>query len=323
MTGLIAVVIIVLAIVVISWAVKLVPQSKEYVVERLGRYQRTLSPGLNVIIPIIDRVRNRVDMREQVFAIPPVPVITKDNVGIEVDVVFYYRVTSARDSTYEIAGLENAITELSVTTLRNALGTMDLEEALSSREEINTRLRAELGAATQSWGLNVTRVELKSLDPPIQVRQAMEQLLEANRSKRAEIERAEGDRDSAILRAEGQKQAAILSAEGQRESQIRLAEGEKEALRLRGEGEQAAVSLVGTAFAAQPSDEVRAALLLSRYIDVFPEIANGDANKLIIVPNDGLAGVIDASLLGEVLGRTELGDAIAARGNGTPAANAS
>lgn len=298
-------------------AVKLVPQSKEYVVERLGRYHRTLTPGLNVIIPMVDRVRKRVDMREQVFAIPPVPVITKDNVGIEVDVVFYYRVTSARDSIYEIAGLENAITELAVTTLRNELGTMDLEEALSSREEINTRLRAELGAATQTWGLNVTRVELKSLAPPVQVRQAMEKLIEANRSKRAEIERAEGDRDSAILRAEGQKQSAILTAEGERESTVRRAEGDREALRLRGEGEQAAVALVGKAFANQPSDEVRAALLLARYIEAFPEIARGDANKLIIVPNDGLAGVIDASMLGEVLGRTELADALAARGNGS------
>jgi len=291
---------VVLALVVVGSSVRVIQQSTVGVVQRLGRYQRTLGPGVHLLVPMLDRIRTTVDMKETVQAFPPQPVITEDNVTIGIDTVVYYQVTDAVKSTYEVANVLQAMEQLTVTTLRNVVGSMTLEETLTSRDEINSQLRIVLDEATEKWGVRVTRVELKSIDPPRTIQEAMEQQMRADRAKRAAVLQAEGEKQAAILRAEGLRQAAILNAEAEQKSNVLRAEGEKEARALRAEGEAQALGkifeTVRTAGIA-PSD-----MLGYKYLEALPAVAEGDANKLLLLPT----GAADA--MGAVAG---LGSAFA------------
>src|SRR5213595_2700082 len=210
--------------------VRIVPQAGARVVERLGRYNRTLGPGLALVVPFADRVRGLMDLREQVVSFEPQPVITEDNLVVSIDTVIYFQVTDAKAATYEIANYIQAIEQLTVTTLRNVIGGMALEKTLTSRDEINSALRGVLDEATGKWGIRVNRVELKAIDPPGSIKDTMEKQMRADREKRAAILEAEGQKQAAILTAEGEKTAAILRAEGQRQSVILAAEGQAKAI---------------------------------------------------------------------------------------------
>ena len=211
-------------------AVRIVPQARARNVERLGRYHRTLQPGLNFVIPYFDRVYPMIDLREQVVSFQPQPVITEDNLVVEIDTVLYFQVTDARAAAYEIASFLQGVEQLTVTTLRNVVGSMDLERTLTSRDTINSQLRGVLDEATGKWGLRVNRVEIKAIDPPQSIKDAMEKQMRAERDKRAAILGAEGQRQSQILTAEGDKQAAVLRAEGNRTAAILKAEGQARAI---------------------------------------------------------------------------------------------
>ena len=258
------------AIVVIIRAVKIVPQARAGIVERLGRYSRTLLPGLAVIIPFVDRVRPLIDMREQVVSFPPQPVITSDNLVVSIDTVIYFQVTDPKAATYEIANYIGAIEQLTVTTLRNVIGGLDLEETLTSRDNINAQLRGVLDEATGKWGIRVNRVELKAIDPPRSVQESMEKQMRADRDKRAAILTAEGMKQSAILTAEGEKQAAVLRAEGDARARV-----------LRAQGEAEAIAKVFTAIHEGNADQ---SVLAYQYLQQLPYIANGTANKIWVIP---------------------------------------
>lgn len=258
-------------------AVRIVPQASALLVERLGRYSRTLEPGLHLLVPFIDRVRASVDMREQVVSFPPQPVITSDNLVVSIDTVIYFQVTDPKSAVYEIANYITAIEQLTVTTLRNVIGSMDLEQTLTSRDQINGQLRGVLDEATGRWGIRVNRVELKSIDPPPSVQGSMEQQMRAERDRRATILTAEGVKQSQILTAEGQKQAAILRAEGDAQSQI-----------LRAEGEARAILQV---FDAIHEGDADPKLLAYQYLQMLPQIANGTASKLWVVPTEFTAAL--------------------------------
>lgn len=268
----VAAVVVLIVILVISRSVRIVPQAHAGLVERLGRYNRTLEPGLALIIPIVDRVKPLIDMREQVVSFPPQPVITEDNLVVNIDSVVYFQVTNAKAASYEIQDYLIGIEQITVTTLRNVIGGMDLETTLTSRDQINAQLRGVLDEATNRWGLRVTRVELKSIDPPDSVQQSMEKQMRAERDKRA-----------AILTAEGNKQAAILTAEGERQAAILAAEGQAEAQRLRASGEAAAVKEVFTAVRDQAPDERVMAYEFMRHL---PAMTQGESSKVWIVPTD-------------------------------------
>ncbi len=270
-------------VVLLAKAVQIVPQARAGVIERFGKYQGTLDPGLKVIVPFIDKVRYRIDLREQVVSFPPQPVITEDNLVVSIDTVIYFQVTDAVAATYEIANYIQAVEQLTMTSLRNIVGGMDLEETLTSRDEINTRLRGVLDEATGKWGIRVNRVELKGIDPPPSIKDSMEKQMRADRDKRAAILTAEGQRQSAILSAEGEKQSAILSAEGDRESQILRAQADRESQILRAQGEGQAIQTVFQAIHDGRPDQ---SLLAYQYLQMMPEIAKGDANKVWIVPSE-------------------------------------
>ena len=220
---------------------RVIQQSYVGIVQRMGRYQRTIGPGVHLLVPMLDRVATVVDMKETVQAFAPQPVITEDNVTIGIDTVVYYQVTDAVKATYEVANVLHAMEQLTITTLRNVVGAMTLEETLTSRDSINSQLRSVLDEATEKWGVRVTRVELKSIDPPRTIQEAMEQQMRADRAKRAAVLQAEGEKQSAILRAEGLRQAAILNAEADQQANVLRAEGEKQARALRAEGEAEAL----------------------------------------------------------------------------------
>src|SRR5438874_3064553 len=290
----VALVLAAFAILVVASSIRIVRQARVGVVERWGKYRASLTPGLHVIIPMLDRITAVVDMRETVQAFAPQPVITQDNVTIGIDIVVYYQVTDPFRATYEVANVLVAMEQLAITTLRNVVGAMTLEETLTSRDMINTQLRTVLDEATEKWGVRVTRVELKSIDPPRTIQEAMEQQMRADRAKRATILQAEGDKQSAILRAEGLRQAQILNAEAEQQSNILRAEGEKKARALRAEGEAEALTKIfqmvkdtGTL----PSD-----MLGYKYLEALPSVAAGDANKLLLLPT----GAADA--MGAVAG---------------------
>ena len=230
-------IIVLLAILVLVKSVRIVPQAYAGIVERFGKYRTTLSAGLNIVTPFVDRVRYIIDLREQVVSFPPQPVITEDNLVVSIDTVIYFQVTNPVSATYEIANYIQAIEQLTMTTLRNITGGMDLEQALTSRDEINNALRGVLDEATGRWGIRVNRVELKGIDPPPSIKDSMEKQMRADRDKRAAILTAEGMRQSQILTAEGQKQSAILTAEGDREAVILRAQGDRESRILRAQGE--------------------------------------------------------------------------------------
>jgi regulator of protease activity HflC (stomatin/prohibitin superfamily) len=252
--------------------VRIVPQARAGVVERLGRYSRTLTPGLAIVVPFIDRIRDMIDLREQVVSFDPQPVITEDNLVVSIDTVIYFTVTDARAATYEIANYIQAIEQLTVTTLRNVIGGMSLEKTLTSRDEINSQLRGVLDEATGKWGIRVNRVELKSIDPPATVKDTMEKQMRADREKRAAILTAEGVKQSQILTAEGEKQSAILRAEGQKQSQILQAEGQAKA--------------IATVFGAIHEGDADPKLLAYQYLQVLPQIAQGESNKIWIIPSE-------------------------------------
>ena len=263
-------VLLALAFVVVSKAVRIVPQARAGIVERLGRYHRTLGPGLAIVIPFIDRVLPVVDLREQVVSFPPQPVITQDNLVVNIDSVIYFSVTDPKSATYEIANYIMGVEQLTVTTLRNVVGGMDLETTLTSRDQINGQLRGVLDDTTGRWGIRVNRVELKAIDPPQSIQGSMEQQMRAERDKRA-----------AILTAEGQKQAAILTAEGDARAEILRAEGEAKAAALRAEGEAAAITTVVNALhASSPDDKV----LAWQYLQALPKIAEGQGSSTWVIP---------------------------------------
>src|SRR6266853_1390400 len=223
-------VVAVLVLIVLARTIRIVPQARAGVIERLGRYSRTLNPGLAIVVPFIDRLRPLIDLREQVVSFDPQPVITEDNLVVSIDTVLYFQVTDPKAATYEIANYIQGIEQLTVTTLRNVIGGMALEKTLTSRDEINNQLRGVLDEATGKWGIRVNRVELKAIDPPASIQDSMEKQMRADREKRATILQAEGARQSEILQAEGQKQAAVLRAEGQRQAMILQAEGQAKAI---------------------------------------------------------------------------------------------
>ena len=279
----IAVIVIVIAaaavLVGFGRTVRIVPQARGYVVERLGSYSRTLGAGLNTIVPFIDRVRARVDLREQVVSFAPQPVITEDNLVVHIDTVLYFQVTDPKAATYEIANFIQAIEQLTVTTLRNVIGGLDLERTLTSREQINGELRGVLDEATGKWGIRVNRVELKAIDPPGSIIDAMEKQLRAERDKRAAILTAEGARQSQILTAQGAKQGAILTAEGERQAQILVAQGQAEA--------------IGTVFEAIHQGRPDPELLAYQYLQTLPKIASGNGNHTWLIPSE-LTRALDA-----------------------------
>lgn len=266
------VVIGIFVIVVLLRSIRIVPQAYAGVVERLGRYQRTLQPGLNLLVPFIDRLRPLVDMREQVVSFPPQPVITEDNLVVSIDTVVYFQVTDARAATYEIANYLAAVEQLTVTTLRNVVGGLNLEEALTSRDNINGQLRVVLDEATGKWGIRVNRVELKAIDPPASIQDSMEKQMRAERDRRAAILTAEGTKQSQILEAEGARQSAILKAEGEAKAKVLQAQAEAEAI----------TTVFGAIHAGNPD----APLLAYQYLQTLPKLAEGEANKVWIVPSE-------------------------------------
>jgi regulator of protease activity HflC (stomatin/prohibitin superfamily) len=269
--GLIVILIVaVLVLTVLARSIRIVPQARARVVERLGRYNRTLTPGMALIVPFIDRLRPLIDLREQVVSFPPQPVITEDNLVVNIDTVIYFQVTDAKAASYEIANYLQAIEQLTVTTLRNVVGGLNLEEALTSRDEINGQLRIVLDEATGKWGIRVGRVELKAIDPPASIQESMEKQMRADREKRAAILQAEGQKQAAILTAEGEKQAAVLRAQGQREATILQAEGQAKA--------------IDTVFTAIHEGKPDPQLLAYQYVQALPQIAAGDSNKVWIIP---------------------------------------
>ncbi len=276
-------VLILFAILMLARTIRIIPQARAGIVERFGKYRATLQPGLNVVTPFVDRVRYVIDMREQVVSFPPAPVITEDNLVVAIDTVIYFQVTDPVAATYEIANYIAAIEQLTMTTLRNVVGGMTLEQSLTSREEINRGLSVVLDEATGRWGVRVGRVEIKSIDPPPSIKDAMEKQMRADRDKRAIILTAEGERQSAILTAEGNKQSAILNAEGSREALILQAQGERESAILRAQGEgQAILTVFQSIHDGQPDQ----ALLAYQYLQMLPRIAEGDANKVWVIPSE-------------------------------------
>ena len=261
-----------LVLVTIARTIRIVPQARAGVVERLGRYSRTLNPGLTIVVPFVDRIREMIDMREQVVSFQPQPVITEDNLVVSIDTVIYFQVTEPKAATYEIANYIQAIEQLTVTTLRNVIGGMQLEETLTSRDQINTQLRGVLDEATGKWGIRVNRVELKAVDPPASIKESMEKQMRADRDKRAAILNAEGVKQSQILTAEGEKQSAILKAEGKRQATI-----------LEAEGQAKAIDTVFNAIHAGKPDQ---GLLAYQYLQILPQIAQGESNKMWIIPSE-------------------------------------
>jgi regulator of protease activity HflC (stomatin/prohibitin superfamily) len=273
MIALIVLAVVAFVVVVTLWrTVRIVPQAQAGLVERLGRYQRTLSAGVAILVPFIDRLRPLIDLREQVVSFTPQPVITEDNLVVNIDTVLYFQITDPKAATYEVANYIQAIEQLTVTTLRNVIGGMELEETLTSRDQVNTQLRGVLDEATGKWGIRVNRVELKAVDPPGTIKEAMEKQMRADRDKRAAILTAEGVKQSQILTAEGEKKSAILKAEGQRQALVLQAEGQSKAIE--------------TVFKAIHDGDADPKLLAYQYLQMLPQIAQGEANKVWIIPSE-------------------------------------
>lgn len=288
------IVLIILGVTIVLKSVALVPQAEAAVIERLGRYSKTVSGQLTILVPFVDRIRAKVDLRERVVSFPPQPVITEDNLTVNIDTVVYFQVTNPQAAVYEISNYIVGVEQLTTTTLRNVVGGMTLEQTLTSRDQINGQLRGVLDEATGRWGLRVARVELRSIDPPPSVQESMEKQMKADREKRAmilnaegvreaSIKQAEGAKQSQILAAEGAKQAAILSAEADRQSRILRAEGERAAQYLQAQGQAKAIEKV---FAAVKSGKPTPELLAYQYLQTLPKMAEGEANKVWLIPSD-------------------------------------
>jgi regulator of protease activity HflC (stomatin/prohibitin superfamily) len=282
-TIILLIVFVALVALVVARSVRIVPQAKAGIVERFGRYHRTLNAGLNMVVPFIDRLLPLIDLREQVVSFPPQPVITKDNLVVSIDTVIYFQVTNPKAATFEVANYITAVEQLTVTTLRNVVGGMDLETTLTSRDQINHELRRELDEATGKWGLRVGRVELKAIEPPGTITDSMEKQMRAERDKRAAILTAEGSKQSAILTAEGERQAAVLKARGEADAIILRAEADARAQAARARGQAEAI---GTVFKAIHDGNPDQRLLAYQYLQMLPQIAQGDANKVWIVPSE-------------------------------------
>jgi regulator of protease activity HflC (stomatin/prohibitin superfamily) len=287
-------VLVIVAIIIVSKSLALIPQAEAAVVERLGRYSRTVSGQLALLVPFIDRIRARVDLRERVVSFPPQPVITEDNLTLHIDTVVYFQVTNPQAAVYAISNYIVGVEQLTTTTLRNVVGGMTLEQTLTSRDQINAQLRGVLDEATGKWGLRVARVELKAIDPPPSIQESMEKQMKADREKRAMILTAEGVRESSIKQAEGQKQSQILAAEGAKQAAILSAEAERQSRILRAQGERAAQYLqaqgqakaIEKTFAAIKAGRPTPELLAYQYLQTLPKMAQGEANKVWVVPSD-------------------------------------
>lgn len=291
------IIIIALLAMIISSTVRIVPQAHAYVVERLGAYQETWSVGLHVKVPFIDRVARKVNLKEQVVDFPPQPVITKDNVTMQIDTVVYFQITDPKLYSYGVENPIMAIENLTATTLRNVIGDLELDETLTSRETINTQMRATLDVATDPWGIKVNRVELKNIIPPAAIQDAMEKQMKAERERREAILIAEGEKKSAILRAEGQKESMVLQAEGDKEAAILRAEAKKEATIREAEGQAEAIRAIQKAN-AQGIESIKAAkaddaVIQLKSLEAFAKAADGKATK-IIIPSEiqGMAGLV-------------------------------
>ncbi|GAB3228093.1 SPFH domain-containing protein [Glycomyces halotolerans] len=268
--GIFLLIIAAFVIIVLARSIRIVPQQWNYIIERLGRYRRTLEPGPRLLVPFIDTVRAKVDLRERVVNFPPQPVITEDNLMVHIDTVLYYIITQPTSAVYNIDDYLSGVEQLTTTTLRNVVGAMDLEKTLTSREEINSRLAAELDKATDKWGLKVTRVELRAIEPPPSIRDAMEKQMRAERDRRATILTAEGFKRSEILKAEGEQQSKVLRAKGERDAEVLRADGQAKAIQ--------------TVFAAIHNAKPTDRLLAYQYLQKLPEIAQGESNKMWIIP---------------------------------------
>ncbi|NMH92186.1 SPFH/Band 7/PHB domain protein [Pseudonocardia bannensis] len=295
-TVLLVVVVLIVLLVVVSVvkSVQIIPQATAAVIERLGRYKTTQPPGLTFLVPFIDKIRERIDLREQVVSFPPQPVITQDNLTVNIDTVVYYQVTDPKAAVYEISDYITGVEQITTTTLRNVVGGMSLEGTLTSRDQINTVLRGELDEATGRWGIRVARVEIKAIDPPPSIQESMERQMKADREKRAMILTAEGQREAAIRSAEGQKQSQILTAEGAKQAAILDAEADRQSRILRAQGDRAARYLqaqgqakaIEKVFAAIKAGKPTPELLAYQYLQTLPQMAQGDANKVWLVPSD-------------------------------------
>jgi regulator of protease activity HflC (stomatin/prohibitin superfamily) len=270
--GIVAAVVALLVVIIVLRSVRIVPQARARNVERFGRYRKTLEPGMNFILPVIDRVKKEIDLREQVVSFTGAPVITEDNVGVLIDTVLFFQVTDPRAADYEIVNYIQAIEQLTATMLRSVIGSMDLEQTLTSRDKINNALRGVLDDASGKWGIRVTRVEIKAIEPPKSVKDAMEKQLRAEREKRASILAAEGLRQSKILTAEGEKQGSILSAEGAKQSAILRAEGQAQA--------------IATVFQAVHDNDPDPKLLAYQYLQMLPQLAQGPGNTFWVIPSE-------------------------------------
>ena len=288
------------ALVVLLKSVQVVPQKQVKLIERLGKFHKKAEAGLNVILPFFDSVRATIDLREQITQIEPQPVITRDNVTMEVDAVIYYVVADPTRATYEVQNLKWGIEQLTLSGLRNVIGALDLDHTLTSRDTINTQLRAALDAATQQWGVKIMRVELKNIDPPQEIKLTMEKQMTAERARRATVTQAEGEKSSAILRAEGQKQSQIVSAEGQRESAILAADGQAQARLRIATAEAQAIELVAKAIGA--SGNPAQYLIAQRYLESLTQIAAG-SQKVVFMPFEA------AGVMGSIGSMKELFDA--------------
>lgn len=274
-------------------SVRIIPQSRVAIIQRLGRYHRTAQSGLTFVVPVVDKMLPKTDLREQVVAFQPQAVITNDNVGMQISTVVYYQVVDARASEYEVANFHLALEQITQTTLRNVIGNLTLDKTLTSRDEINAKLRTVLDEVTEKWGIRVTRVELKEIIPPRDIQQAMEKQMQAERTRRAAILTAEGNKRSAILQAEGEKESAILRAQGEKEAAILRAQGEAEAFR---NIQAAQIEMTGKLFERLESSDLSPESLRFLYLRALPEMAKGPASKLFVIPSEiqDLAGTIGA-----------------------------
>jgi regulator of protease activity HflC (stomatin/prohibitin superfamily) len=290
---------VILALIVLSRSVRIVPQKEALIIERLGRYRNTAEAGLNVIVPFFDAVRSKVDLREQISQIAPQPVITRDNVTMEVDAVIYYIILDPVKATYEVSNLKWGLEQLTLSALRNVIGGLDLDHTLTSRDNINTQIRAALDQSTGPWGVKIIRVELKNINPPEEIKLTMEKQMTAERTRRAVVTTAEGEKSAAILRAEGQKQSAIVSAEGQKQSAILHAEGQAEARLRVAEAEAQAIRVVAQALAGGSSNPAQY-LIAQKYLESLGQIAGG-AEKVVFLPYEAAGTMGSLGAMKEML----------------------